>query len=150
MGLKKEEKQGFFASLSLSPHILLLMPATHFQFFPLNFLPPDLLPLQFLWIRAAPVFCYYSEFSLLLFCKEVVPEGGHQVESGMVVRPPGLQLRHLQLYFRDHTSTHSHVIPSIIVKQSNLQKYVSLSRESQNSKNRAYLSHLVYNPQTSH
>lgn len=118
-GLKKEEKQEFLASLSLSPHILLLMPATHFQFFPPNFLPPDLLALQFLWIRAAPVFCYYSEFSLLLFCKEVVPEGVHQVESGMVVRPSGLQLRHLQLYFRDHTSTHSHVIPSIIVKQSN-------------------------------
>lgn len=93
---------------------------------PPELLTPDLLPLQFLWIRGAPICYCYSEFSLLLFWKEVAPEGGHQVESGMVVRPPGLQLRHLQLHFRDYSSTHNHVIPSIIVKQSYLQKYVSL------------------------
>lgn len=65
MGLKKKEKHAFFCFTSLSPHILLLLPDAPFQFFLLNLLPSDLLLIQTLWVRAAPGFCCYPEFSLL-------------------------------------------------------------------------------------
>lgn len=59
--------------------------------FPLNFLPPDLLLLQTLWIRAAPVFCYYPELSFLLSCKGACAGEEHQIQSGMAVRLSELQ-----------------------------------------------------------
>lgn len=112
----EEDRGGSVLGFPLSiTHTFLLLPASAFLSFPLNFLPPTS--------------CYFRLCGSELLFPAVLPRGGRWVRASDTVWADGETtcvaiVPRTPLNFQDHTSTYHRGIPSVIVKKSPIYKHI--------------------------